>query len=219
MEEAMKVLQVLLLMCLSCTITINAQTGSGSGGIEMTVGEDSLHAQLQLTTSVGAQRYCSNGKLLFTLRLNFTNVGKESIVLDKRSSVIPKYTVSRSAKAAAEKKYEMKVHRLIGLDSAGLSYDSILDESHFVTLKSGESYSLNEGFSLPVYHGTDNKEDSLRAGNYVLQIAVSTWYYPRVSNVKGREQWRQKGYLWSDAVTSLPMSFKVEKNRSVVECP
>lgn len=214
----MKLLQLLFLMCFGCSVTINAQTNSGNSGVEMTVGEDALHAQLQLTTSVVEQRYCSDGRLRLTLRLNFTNAGKESVILDKRSSIVPQYMVSRSAKAAAEKKYEMKVEQLIGLNSAGMSFDSTLDESHFVILKPGESYRLNKGFSLPIYNSAGDKEDSLRAGNHVLQIAVLTWYYPRVSNVKGREQWRQKGYLWSDAVISLPMPFTVEKQRNAVDC-
>lgn len=215
----MKYLSLLFLICFGCAVQIHAQSTSDSSGVEMTVGGDVLHAQLQLTTNVISERYCSDGRLRFMLRLNFTNVGQETVVLDRRSSVVPHYTVSSNSDDAARKKYEMKGDRLIALDHVGMSFTRTLDDSHFAILKTGESYKLDTEFSLPLYNDPDTAELSLRPGNHVLQIRVWTWYYPQISNIAGREHWRGKGYLWSDPITSLPMPFKVEKKHSIVDCP
>lgn len=204
--------------CLGGGVVIQGQTNSDTSVVEMTAGKDALHAQLQLSTSVVEQRYCSDGRVRFQLRLDFTNAGKQPVVLDKRSSTIPKYLVSRDAKAAGVKKFQAKIERLIGLNSSGMSLESTLDESSFLTLKPGETYSLTKPISFLIAR-TGDKEGSIRAENHVLQIVVVTWYYPRFSNVKAREQWRQKGYVWSDDITSLPMPFNIEKQHMGVMCP
>lgn len=209
----------LFLLCVGCAVSTFAQTLHNNSGAEMSTGEDELYAPLQLMASVIEKRYCSDNRARLNLRLNFTNTGKESIILDKRSSVIPQFMVSRNFKAAAARKYEIQGHLLIRMDSALMSLGSSLDESLFVILKPGESYSLDGVLNLPLYNGTGNSEDSLRPGNHVLEIIVLTWYYPRASNIRWREQWRQKGYLRSDPAVSIPMSFAVEKKRTVVGCP
>lgn len=185
----------------------------------MTSGEDSLHAQLQLTTEAIEQQYCSDSRLRFSLRLKFTNVGKEPIILDRRSSVISEYIVRRNIKSAGSKRPPQRGHRLISFEGAGMRIDSTPDESNFVTLKAGESFSINDRFSLPLGSRRDKGSEALAPGNHFLQIAVLTWYYPNTSNVRWRERWRQKGYLWTDSITSLPMPFIVDKKRPLINCP
>lgn len=208
----MKTLGFLLTLCLAGTVTLNAQTGPDRG-VRMVVGEDALHARLRLETDIVEQQNCASGRLHFSLRLTFKNAGQQPVILDKRSSVVPAYMVSRTPAAAAAKKYELVGRQLIDLKGAGVSFAPTLDRTTFATIKPGESYSLVSHFSLPVTDGKEDDPDSLRAGNYVLQIVVLTWYYPQVSNVGSREQWRDEGYLWSDPVTSLPMPFTVDKKR------
>ena len=54
------------------------------------------------------------------------------------------------------------------------------------------------------------------AGDYFLQIEVGTWYDSRESAETLRDRWRQYGVLWPDSITFLPMAFRIEKNRTVV---
>ena len=74
---------------------------------------------------------------------------------------------------------------------------------------------------LTCHIGSDSDNDGYRRlrGLNFLQIVVLTWYYPRASNIKWRDQWQTKGYLWSDPITSIPMPFKVETNAPVLDCP
>ena len=84
------------------------------------------------------------------------------------------------------------------------------EKETFIALKPGESYSLKEEVILRLYDGTKDTEDSLHPGTHFLQLRVATWYYFADPNTY-REQWRNEGYLWSQNMTSLPMSLKVEK--------
>ena len=205
--------------CLACALTVNAQTPTDRGGVDMSVGQDAYLANLQLNTDLIKLEVCSGDRLRFTLRLNYTNKGKNVIILDKRSSAIPRYMISRSLKNAIKKKYEIEAHTLIASDAAGMTDDSVLDESQFVLLKPGESYRFVEVFHFDsrVDEGSHGSRP-LRGLNF-LQVVVLTWYYPRASNTKWRDQWQTKGYLWSDPITSVAMPFNVDPTAPVIDCP
>jgi len=213
----MKLRIFLVMLCLGFGVTVNAQTVSDNSGVEMTAGQDAFHAQLELRTDVIEIRRCSDDSLRFILRLNFSNKGNGPVILDKRSSVISKYMISRSSEDATRKKYEIEVPRLVGLEAAGMTLESVPDESQFVVLKPGELFSLNRVFNFHIRLDPDDKA-FLLANNRVLQLVLLTWYYPRASNVKWRDRWQTKGYLWSDPITSLPMPFMVERKPPVVDC-
>jgi hypothetical protein len=119
--------------------------------------------------------------------------------------------VSRNLKAAAANKYEYNASfSFYDLRKAGIRMETPPEEEAFVTLKPGESYSLQTDFGVQLYNGTKDSEDFVHPGNHLLQLRVATWYY-LVSPDTYREQWRSKGYLWSQNITSLPMPFTVKK--------
>src|SRR5689334_15153206 len=210
----MKVLHFWFVLWLGCAVAVNAQTGSG--GVDMTTGVDARHAKLQLKTDLIKILPCSDGSLRFSLRLSFANQGEGAVILDRRSAVISKYMVSRTLEDATEKKYEIEVPRLVGLEAAGMTLDSAPDESQFIILKPREVYSLDRTFNFQILGDADSR--SFRVGQNVLQIVVLTWYYPRASNVEWRDRWRAKGYLWSDPLTSTGMPFTVEMKPTLVNC-
>jgi hypothetical protein len=120
--------------------------------------------------------------------------------------------ISRSLEKAASKKYvEDTTSAYFDLSKAGFRVEDTPREDAFILLKAGESYSLErDGYGIPLYDGTKDGEDYLRPGEYFLQFDVTTWYY-LVPPEMYREQWRDKGYLWSEKVTSAPMSFIIKK--------
>jgi hypothetical protein len=207
----MKAICCFILICIA-SAAIRAQSSAESKTVLMDSGRDKYHADLQLSTTVINQRYCGDGALQFVLRFTFRNGGGESIVLDKRSSVVPYYTVSRSAQLAAKGKHRMEVNALIGIGGKITTLQTIPDESKFVLLKAGDSHSEDHGFSIPL------ATSKLDPGGYVLTLSVLTWNYPQASNIEWRERWRNKGYLWTDAVTSHPMHFVIEKKPVLVPC-
>ena len=212
----MKPFYFLIALGFACALTVNAQTGTDGGAVKMTQGIDPLYAHLELNTDLIKLEACSRNGLRFTVRLNFTNRGKNAVILDKRSTAVSQYMMSRNLNNALKKKYETTVPVFFGLDGVGMTMDSVPDESQFVVLKPGETYSP-PGVLTSVLGADSDGSRRLREFN-VFQMVVLTWYYPRASNIKWRDQWQTKGYLWSDPITSIPMSFKVDNKAPVIEC-
>lgn len=174
---------------------------------------------LQLTTSIGKQRYCSDTGSRFvqwTLNLTYTNAGNRSILLDKKSSWVYRSLVSRNLQAAAAKPYE---YAPVGVydDLDKLGFRAIPEPESFVVLEPRESFSLETQCRVHVYDGTKNTKDDLHPGNHILQVRVSTWYY--YADPKGyRDKWIDRGYLWFENVTSEPMTFKIERQPKISPC-
>jgi hypothetical protein len=204
----MKILHLLLILCAACALTVNGQATPRSSRVEMSYGLDPLYAQLELTKDLIELRYCSDDRLEFVVRLNFSNKGEGPVVLERRWRSSSAYLVSRTFENAIKKKYEFIVHKLRGYDPT----DLVPDESSFILLKPGESYSLEQTLRL-------NNRKSMRAGHHVLQMVVDNWPYLRASNIEWRERFRNRGYLWTDSTTSVPMPFMLAKKATIVECP
>ena len=208
----MRYLSALLFIYIACVFVAQAQTTRDPGTILMDAGGDKQHGDLELTASIIDQRYCSDGGLIFRLRYNFRNKKGETILFDKRSSIVPGYEISRNAQLAAAGKHKISVHYLLGIDGKLLTLDPNPDISQFVTLKAGESYSSDHEFRVL---GSDEK---LEPGGYVLQFSVITWNYEAASNIAWREKWRDKGYLWTNFLESQPMPFVMDKHPEFVQC-
>ncbi|MCU1264805.1 MAG: hypothetical protein JWM21_1123 [Acidobacteria bacterium] len=82
-------------------------------------------------------------------------------------------------------------------------------EDAFLTLKQGESYSVQKDYLEKPYDRM-KATDGLRPGNYFLELRVNPWYYdadPRIYS----EKWRNKGQLQFQNMTSQPMPFTIEE--------
>lgn len=172
--------------------------------------------RLQLTTSIVRARSCFKGHLGLELRFTFKNVGGQPVIIDKRS-VISRALVSRSLSAATSKKYEQTIRA----DQWGLYFAvDPSDMSNLVMIQPGEAYDLETGqtrVSLQVSEDMQESKSGLPPGSYFLQVEVTTWTYledPR----RFKKAWSDKGYLWSEGLTSQPMAFAVEQNRPIVKC-
>jgi len=174
------------------------------------------NARLQLTTSIVKERSCFAGHLALGLRLSFSNTGSEPVILDKRS-VITRAFVGRSPSALAARKYDQAIRA----DQWGSYF--LADPGNMSTLtviQPGEAFDLETDqtrVSLDVVGAAHESKGLPVAGNYFLQIEVATWtYLPDPARYK--KAWGDKGYLWSEGLTSEPMSFVVQKDRLVVKC-
>src|SRR5215218_216532 len=173
----MRYLSTLLFIYIACVFVVQAQTATDRETILIEAGGDKQHADLELTASILDQRYCTDGGLIFMLRYKFHNKKGETILFDKRSSLVTGYTISRNARLAAAGKHKRYYAPLLGIDGKLMTLDPNPDISQFVTLKAGESYSSDHEFRVL---GSDEK---LEPGSYVLQFSVETWNYETVSNI------------------------------------
>ena len=173
-------------------------------------------ARLELTTSIVTEKSCFLGHLGLYLRFTFRNTGEEPVILDKRSFVI-RSLVSRSLNAAIGRKYVQEVRADVFADSFPMDPSGLSD---FVILQPTETYDLQtEQTRVSLYVAGNKKasKDDLRPGNYFLQVEVATWTYLRNSE-QFRQRWRTNGVLWSEGLTSQPMAFVIEQNRSISKC-
>lgn len=216
----MKRLTLILCACLNL-MTLQAQ--AHPLGYDGGVGRDSqnLPVGLRLETTVVRECFNSEGdsaSLKWDLKLTYTNTARQPILLDKKSSLIYKSFVSRSLRDATAGRYEYTLSSsFIDLRKAGVRTGVKPEEGAFVLLEPGESYSLETDYGVHLYVGDKGREGYLRPGTHFLKLRVMTWYYLD-SPETYQEQWRNKGYLWSQNMTSLPMQFNVQEQRNVTPC-
>jgi hypothetical protein len=172
-------------------------------------------AQLQLTTTVMQQRACSTYELGFKLKLMFRNVGNEPIILDRRVATAG-VMVSRDLKAAEARKYE-QVERYDLMDEPDIDF-AAPNLSTFVILQPGEVFEAATSVSVSLDDGTPTFKNSLRTGIHFIQVGAVTWRATLAKPGSFRRKWRDKGYLWSEPVTSIPMQFTVDSDRRVAKC-
>ena len=90
----------------------------------------------------------------------------------------------------------------------------------FIILKPEELYTFDDGVgSFSIYDGTPPApKGDLSPGMHFLQIEVATWSYFADSK-RFHQKWKDKGVLWTEGVTSMPMPFTIEKNHLITKCP
>jgi hypothetical protein len=214
----MKIAFLVTVLPLWLVVAVDGQTQSqrqGDRGTLMSAGEDAYHARLKLTTRIVDEHYCSDGRIRYSLLFKFTNVGNQTVILNRSRPEVARYMISANHKAAVSRNHETVAHIMLGLNNENMSSTSELDETHFLSLKTGESYEVKDNLSIFPRH--ENRK-RLRPGTHMLQVVVQTWPNPGASNVEWREKWRNRGYLWSDSLISDPMPVVIEKQPLVLKC-
>lgn len=168
--------------------------------------------QLELATRIVEQHSCATHNLGFTMRFTVTNTGDVVIILDK-NILISHIMVSRDSKSTATKRYEQELR----YDLFDAPKSAPADLSNFVVLSPGNVYEFEDRVSVTVNDASPPFKVGLGPGTHFLQVGVATWYY-MADPIIFAKQLRDHGYLWSNALTSLPMRFTVDLNRSIREC-
>ena len=199
----------IILVVLSLLLNVGVATAQKPKCAPTTTPPRDNAVRLQLTTSIAEVSHSvEDGLLNLTLNLNYLNTGTRPILLDKKSSRIYRQLVSKDLRALSACKY---IHDIAShFTGSGLLQAREPERSEFVTLAPGESVTFKREISLFVYDGTKETKDDLRPGNYVLQVRVAAWFYA-ADPAEWEQKWGNQAYLWSENITSEPMSFTVEK--------
>ena len=59
---------------------------------------------------------------------------------------------------------------------------------------------------------------SVKPGRHTLHVIVSTWYQTPQLDEKLRQQWQRKGVLWTQPLSSVPVSLVIEKPATAPPC-
>ena len=201
-----------VMLWLSCVTGYSNPSFQIQGNRQLTRAEQA-EPRLVLQTSIADERYQiehSDTMLRWNLTLTYTNSGAVPILLYKKSSLIYRSMISRSLKAASRGRYEEDTSsHYISVDAmrAAGFLDRLPEETDFVTLKPGESHSVQTEYGVR-RRGNSKDDSGLAPGKYFIEVRVATWYY-YADPKEYQQKWRSNGYLWSQNITSQPMLFTV----------
>jgi hypothetical protein len=180
-----------------------------------------LQKPLQLTAEVIEQRYCSiNHKLTLQLKLRvrYSNLGAERLIIYQGHDLFYQIKV-RSDVASGAQPYEVLLLNMHYFDEEFERIDASSPGKVF------EKLAPNRVFERELITGlgvTDQDKDrsstAVKPGRHTLYVIVSTWYQTPQLAVKLREQWQRKGVLWTQPLTSAPISLVIEKPAAAPPC-
>jgi hypothetical protein len=176
---------------------------------------------LQLTAEVIEQRYCSvNHKITvqLKLRVRYSNLGAERLIIYQGHDLFYQIKV-RSEAASGAQPYEVLLLNMHYFDEEFERIDASSPGKVF------EKLEPREGFERELITGlgvTDRDEErgstAVKPGRHTVHVIVSTWYQTPQLAVKLREQWQRKGVLWTQPLTSVPVSLAIEKPATAPPC-
>jgi hypothetical protein len=221
----MKILYLLgiLLLCLTCLPVASAPS---SASLVMTHVDSARRRQPQpllLTATIIDQKYCAGDAeldgLRINLRLSYTNVGPQTLILYKGSNLVSRLMVSRNTEDALAGRFENNALLTQVTDGKVATFkDSVPDEG-FVVLSPGAAFHVETTVTVFAVRG-DKREitGAVKSGEHILQVEVPTWPGSVKLAEKFRRRWQRQGMLWNEPAVSAPLPFHVAKNRLVVEC-
>ena len=203
----MKSLFLSLVFC-ALTQTVAAQTPS--------------QTQLQLTAAIREQSYCSVNEDAITLqlkiKLRYTNLSSQPIILYKGHDLFFQ-TKIRSEPDRSGQSYQVHLLNMHYFDEEIERIDARSPSKVFVTLAPNQSFEreLIKGIGV-TDHSKERTSTSVHPGSHSLQLIVSTWYQSPKLAEQLRQEWRRKGFLWSQPLTSVPLKLMVEKPVGAPPC-
>jgi hypothetical protein len=199
----------MLILCVACQT--NAQQLLSIRGNS----KPKLHLKAVILESV----YCSSSNLRLHLRLTFQNTGAVPLLLRKEGFHIGEYLVSRDRGGGRKGKREIEA----SLEVSGfwimdnMLQDRTFNESPFVRLAPQASHSIPTDIHLNSIDDIDDP-DSLRPGNYLLEVLVNTWFDTRSTATRLQNQYKTEGYLWTKSVMSEPIPFTIAAQKVIKGC-
>lgn len=179
-----------------------------------------LSAQPELTTTIVEEKYCTDGDLMLTLQFTYRNGSASKLLLLKYGVAPSNHRVSKNVTAAMAKKYEQLVSPMMGVTAKQPEFGDSPPADYFVTLEPGGSYKPENFVKELIFINSKGTKGHLKPGKYVLQVEVSSWPFPGVSDESMRRRWQNFGELWTRPVLSQPMMFEIKplRERSLTSC-
>jgi hypothetical protein len=199
------------------------QVRSDVAGSAKIATRSSANPQLQLVTEVIKETYCEGPDpelltLRLLLRLSFTNVGGQKLILERGGKSVPVIRISKTAEDTIAGRFETTINNyIITSNSKAPNVPKRPPLSGFAILASGQSYETSVEISIPVPRA-DPLPTIINSGSHYLQVGVWTWDESQSAAGARRKTWQAEGFLWSESVFSKPMLFTVHPQPKPVDC-
>ena len=177
---------------------------------------------LQLTAEVIEQRYCSikpdKITLQLKLRVRYSNLGAERLIIYQGHDLFYQIKV-RSDAADGAQPYEVLLLNMHYFDEEFERIDASSPGKVFEKLAPKEVFERELITGLGVTdRDKDRSSTAVKPGRHTVHVIVSTWYQTPQLAVKLRQQWQRKGVLWTQPLTSVPVSLFIEKPAAAPPC-
>lgn len=177
--------------------------------------------QLQLTTEILDQSYCSIGRdmsLRLKLKLHYTNVSNQRLIVYNGHDLFFQTKIG-SQQAAGAPSPEVLLLNMRYFDEELERIDARSPGRVFVKLAPGAAFERELITGVGVADNSAAPSDTtVIPGVHTLQIIVSTWYQsPKLAD-KLRQQWQREGFLWSAPLYSVPLRLTIEKPSTTSLC-
>lgn len=181
--------------------------------------EEASKPKLQLKTATVDSTFCSATSLRLTLQLTFETSGSVPILIRKEGFHIGRYLINRhlgglrKGKREADVRQEFNTLWVLRNRLEGRTVDT----STFVRLTPGTTHIVPMEFYLSDINDVDDPQ-SLRPGNYLLEIQVSTWLDTNSIAARLQNEYKAEGYLWTNSVISDPLPFTISDKKMIGGC-
>lgn len=177
---------------------------------------------LLLTAEVIEQRYCSikpdKTTLQLKLRVRYSNLGAERLIIYQGHDLFYQIKV-RSDAASGAQPYEVLLLNMHYFDEEFERIDASSPGKVFEKLAPKEVFARELITGLGVTdRDKDRSSTAVKPGLHTVHVIVSTWYQTPQLAVKLRQQWQRKGVLWTQPLTSVPVSLVIEKPAAAPPC-
>jgi hypothetical protein len=180
-----------------------------------------LQKPLQLTAEVIEQRYCSKSDkitLQLKLRVRYSNLGAERLIIYQGHDLFYQIKVRSDAGDGAQP-YEVLLLNMHYFDEEFERIDASSPGKVFEKLTPKQVFERELITGLGVTdQDKDRSSTAVKPGRHTVHVIVSTWYQTPQLAVKLREQWQRKGVLWTQPLTSTPVSLVIEKPAAAPPC-
>jgi len=177
--------------------------------------------QVKLETEILSQYYCPGDNdldgLSLNLKLKYTNIGAQPIILTKDSLGIGQMIVTKNDNGIAGTREMNVVYTLISSSEWNATAGDL--NRLFVTLKPNETFVTKAAARVFVWR--ENRSAIAGAvgnGQHFLQLGISTWPGSPETAEQLQVAWKDKGSLQTDSIVSAPMTFTVVPKRKLTKC-
>jgi len=178
---------------------------------------------LSVKLDILSEQYCRSGTDYFRVkcRIQFTNIGKERLILDKRIGTVYSLRVAQTRKDLESKR--LMVIEDFEIEHAGeggkIRNLQIPSPDEFVILKKGESFKKETSFDLSGQRGDIQFNPTFPPGEYLVKIAVETWVDSPDLGPILQDRWKKWGRLWhSYAVNAEPLRVTIAEDPKIEDC-
>ena len=177
--------------------------------------------QLQLTTEILEQSYCSIGRdtsLQLKLKLRYTNLSDQRLIVYNGHDLFFQ-TKIRAGDAPGTPSAEVLLLNMRYFDEELERIDARSPGRVFAKLAPGASFEreLMTGAGV-ADESAASSDTTVRPGPHTLQLIVSTWYQSPKLAEKLKQQWQREGFLWSAPLYSVPLKLTIEKPATTSPC-